>query len=214
MKESKVISSYMISLRERILETAMHAFIAKGIKAVKMDDIAQMLGISKRTLYEIYHNKESLLYACMKKCKEEKQKEMTTLYMESSNVMDIILYTYRQRVKESRITNPDFYSDMCKYPSVIELLREDSRQAHERFLGFLQRGVEEGYFRRDVNMELVSRIFNALSTYVMENKLYKEFSMDQIFHNLVFVSLRGFCTPKGVELLDEHLEGESTKSTL
>ena len=54
-------------------------------------------------------------------------------------------------------------------------------------------------------MEIVSRIFHALSTYIMENQLYKEFSIEEVFQNLIFVSLRGFSTQKGVEKLDHYL---------
>ena len=205
MKEQKDISPYMLSLRERILEAAMNDFVSKGIKAVKMDDIAQTLGISKRTLYEIFYNKERLLLACLSKFKEVKEAEFAHLYEQSENVMDIIVALYRQKVEEFRTTSPEFYSDMYKYPSVIELFSEDSRRSHERFIGFLKRGVDEGYFREDVNMEIVSRIFHALSTYIMENQLYKEFSIEEVFLNLIFVSLRGFSTQKGVEKLDHYL---------
>ena len=208
MKEKTVVSSYMLSLRDRILKTAMNDFVTKGIKAVKMDDIAQELGISKRTLYEIYYNKERLLYACLKKYKEVKDEELTVLYQESENVMDIMLALYRQKVKEFRTTSPEFYSDMYKYPSVIDLFREDSRKAHERLMGFLRRGVDEGYFRDDINMEIVSHIFNALSAYIMEHQLYKEFTIEELFHNLIFVSLRGFSTQRGVELLDQYLSSK------
>ena len=195
----------MLSLRERILEAAMNDFVSKGIKAVKMDDIAQTLGISKRTLYEIFYNKERLLLACLSKYKEVKEAEFAHLYEQSDNVMDIIVALYRQKVEEFRTTSPEFYSDMYKYPSVIEFFSEDSRRSHERFIGFLKRGVDEGYFREDVNMEIVSRIFHALSTYIMENQLYKEFSIEEVFQNLIFVSLRGFSTQKGVEKLDHYL---------
>lgn len=208
MKEKTVVSSYMLSLRDRILKTAMNDFVTKGIKAVKMDDIAQELGISKRTLYEIYYNKERLLYACLKKYKEVKDEELTVLYQESENVMDIMLALYRQKVEEFRTTSPEFYSDMYKYPSVIDLFREDSRKAHERLMGFLRRGVDEGYFRDDINMEIVSHIFNALSAYIMEHQLYKEFTIEELFHNLIFVSLRGFSTQRGGELLDQYLSSK------
>ena len=53
MAESSKITAYKQRLRDRIVDTAMTAFAAQGIRAVKMDDIAQQLGISKRTLYEL-----------------------------------------------------------------------------------------------------------------------------------------------------------------
>ena len=61
MSDSGNISAYRQQLRERIIETSMRAFAAHGIRAVKMDDIARLLGISKRTLYELYENKETVL---------------------------------------------------------------------------------------------------------------------------------------------------------
>jgi hypothetical protein len=49
-------------------------------------------------------------------------------------------------------------------------------------------------------------MFSAISTYIMEHALYKEYSMEQIFQNLVLVSLRGFCTTEGVKLLDQYFD--------
>lgn len=195
----------MESLRGRILEMAMKAFFAKGIKAVKMDDVAQLMGISKRTLYEIYTNKETLLYECMKEYRVRKRREYEIVYNESPDVMDIILKMYLLGVEEFKLTSPEFYDDMAKYPSVIGLFREEDRRTHEHFIGFLQRGVDEGYFRKDVNIELVAMIFSALSKYINDNQLYKNYNIEDLFHNLVFVSLRGFCTPKGVERLENCL---------
>jgi len=69
-------------------------------------------------------------------------------------------------------------------------------------MAFMERGVNEGYFRKDMNYELVGRIFEALSRYMMENELYRSYSMEELFRNMIFVSLRGFCTKKGVDTLD------------
>ena len=59
-------TSYRRSLKQKILTTAASLFAKHGIKAVKMDDISNELSISKRTLYEIYDNKELLLFECVK----------------------------------------------------------------------------------------------------------------------------------------------------
>lgn len=208
MKEDKSMTIYMRSLRNRILETAMRAFAKEGVRAVKMDDIAKKLSISKRTLYEIYENKESLLCEGLKKYKTEKEKEQTEIYIRSKNVMDTILYVYRQKVEEFKKTCPEFYADIVRYPSVVKLFQEDRQQSHERMIIFLKRGVDEGYFRNDVNLELASKMFDAISGYIMEKQLYKEFTIEQLFHDFVFVSLRGFCTPEGVRVLDENFNNE------
>lgn len=64
-------TNYRIELPEKILNIAMQEFLHRGIKSVKMDDIANLSGISKRTLYEIYSNKEELLLECVRKHEEE-----------------------------------------------------------------------------------------------------------------------------------------------
>lgn len=59
--------------KERIIEQAMHMFVSQGIKSVRMDDIAQQLGVSKRTLYELFGDKEGLLYLAMDRYFEKKR---------------------------------------------------------------------------------------------------------------------------------------------
>ena len=61
MRKTGNTTAYREGLRQKILDTAMGLFKQKGIKAVRMDDIATEIAISKRTLYEIYSNKEDLL---------------------------------------------------------------------------------------------------------------------------------------------------------
>lgn len=67
MYKTNVTTEYREQLKGRILQSAMHEFRTNGIKQVKMDDIARKLGISKRTLYEIYGNKEDLLMEGIKR---------------------------------------------------------------------------------------------------------------------------------------------------
>ena len=206
MQENDNITPYRQQLRERILDTAMRAFATQGIRAVKMDDIARQLGISKRTLYELYENKEDLLFEGVKKYKAIREHEILELSDSSHSVMDIILYAYRQKVETFRQTSPQFYTDLTKYPRVMSLQEKERRINHERFLTFLKRGVKEGYFRADIDYRLVVRLFEAIGEYILQNQLYRLYSIEAIFKNIVFVSLRGFCTTRGIETLDTMLD--------
>ena len=64
-------------VKEHIVLAAAKAFAQKGVKTVRMDDIATGLSISKRTLYELFHDKEDLLLDVMKLHREEMQEYMT-----------------------------------------------------------------------------------------------------------------------------------------
>ncbi|HEY9550780.1 MAG TPA: helix-turn-helix domain-containing protein, partial [Prevotella sp.] len=74
MKKICTPTVYRQELKGKILEAAMLEFAKKGIRAVKMDDIATILSISKRTLYEIYSNKEDLLLEGIRMKHEERER--------------------------------------------------------------------------------------------------------------------------------------------
>lgn len=202
MQETKEISAYKQGLRGKILETAMNAFGEKGIRAVKMDDVAVDLGISKRTLYELYDNKEQLLFEGVKVYNEQRQILIKEKTKNCGNVMEILLTVYRIKVEKFRQTNPLFYADLVKYPKVARFLHQQNQYIHTEMQKFIQRGVSEGFFREDVDEALTMHLFDALGEYVMMNQLYRRYTIEDIFKNIIFVSLRGICTEKGVVALD------------
>lgn len=205
MVENKNITTYKESLKEKILSAAMALFAEKGIKAVKMDDIANSLSISKRTIYEICENKEDLLFEGVKKRKSAQQEALREFAEGADNVMDIILHSFRLIIEQFKFTNPVFYSDLMKYPRIMRYFEEDKKKSQKQFREFLYRGIGEGYFREDVNYDLIIYILSAQERYIMMSQLYNMYSMEEIFYNLIFISLRGICTNKGIEVLDGFL---------
>jgi hypothetical protein len=127
---------------------------------------------------------------------------MDKISTESDNVMEIMLKVYRLKVEEFRVTTPAFYSDLVKYPRVLRYLNRENQRTRVKSLRFLARGVDEGFFRDDVNYELAGRLFDALGRYVMSQQLYKQYTIEEIFNNLIFVTFRGLCTPKGIKALE------------
>ena len=99
MQEKKPITPYKKGLREVILKAAMKAFIEKGIRAVKMDDIAESLAISKRTMYEIYGTKEELLYEGLKAVRESRKAQFMEMGKEK-DLMDPLLKDINDTIKK------------------------------------------------------------------------------------------------------------------
>ena len=202
----KNISDYRRVLKDRILEHAMREFAHRGIKSVKMDDIAQGLCISKRTMYEIYQNKECLLFEGIKRAKEKNEKEMEDIIAQSANVIELVIAIYRKRVEEFKDTCPQFYLDLEKYPSIINYLNQFHNKKHNAFMAFLERGVQEGYFLSDVNIELFAELFDAIIDNIVKRQLYLHYPIEQIFKSQLLVVFRGFCTVEGIKILDRCLE--------
>ena len=200
MQEKKSITAYKKGLREVILKTAMKAFTEKGIRAVKMDDIAESLAISKRTMYEIYATKEELLYEGVKTFREKRRAKFIELGKEK-DLMEILLKVYHMRVEEANAINPLFYDDVVKYPRVLRYLTREQKNSREDMKLFFKRGVEEGYFRDDLNYELAVHLFEAIGRYIKEERLYNKYSIKEIFRGMPLVLLRGLCTEKSIEKL-------------
>ena len=202
MQETNDFSPYRRHLKTKIMETAMKAFRTQGVRRVRMDDIAEELSISKRTVYEIFGTKERLVYECVVKYKEDESSKLSELAAHCLNVMEILLIIYKRRIENTKRTNILFYLDLRRYSSVMQLLKERNERNRELCQRFIKRGIEEGYFRPSLDAQLTSLVFDALGRYLMDNHLYERYSIEDIYHNLVFVSLRGMCTEKGLAELE------------
>ena len=110
MIENAKENSQRVELKDRIIETASEAFTAHGIKSITMDDIAASLGISKRTLYEVFQDKESLLTQCILKRQEEMNAFLAETLANSKNVLEVILVCYQRSIETFHRTNKRFCS--------------------------------------------------------------------------------------------------------
>lgn len=196
-------TNYRLELKAKILKASMTEFLSKGVKSVKMDDIANSLGISKRTLYEIYSNKEALLLEGMKMHESSCDAHMVEYGSDPAHsVIDIIIEFYKMQISNLSDTNPLFFADLRKYQNVKEFFESQHKARSSKAIEFFLRGVDEGYFRKDVDYEIVLRIGNASMDYVMQSQMYKEFDLKHIMHNIIFLFLRGLCTAAGIKKLD------------
>lgn len=210
MTQPNYTTEHREALREQILKVATREFTTIGVKSVKMDDIARKLKISKRTLYEIYDNKEQLLLESV--ARRIHEFDATLERFDSSGekqVIDIILEFYRLQMEELHDMNPVYYEDLHKYPRVMSFLEQVNKEHKAHSKDFFKRGVLEGYFRNDFNYELISLLGNNVMQNVMESKLYNTYSLQDIFRNVVMLFIRGLCTAKGILELDRQLESRA-----
>lgn len=199
-------TAYRQELHERILTAAMDEFRSRGVRAVKMDDIAAKLAISKRTLYEIYENKETLLLEALKMHEAQMDAHMSK-YVEdgSHNVIETIIEYYDIHIQHTAEVNPVFYEELHRYPGVLAYFEQKHVERMRSQRLFFQRGVAEGLFRGDVDYNILSRIADATIDYVMRTQMYHEFKLGYILYNVAFLYVRGICTEEGVKLLDTAL---------
>lgn len=193
-------------LKQQIVSVAHDAFITLGIKAVKMDDIAASLKISKRTLYETYQNKEELLYDVLVEAIKEQDAKMEAFAQENDDTMDLLLELFRMHTEVYARTNPLFFSELIRYPEVAARLKAFRGEDENKYKEFFDKGIAEGYFREDVNYKLLVKISRDMHILFRSDEDYKSYGIREIFFSFICSLLRGVCTQKGVARLDEFLK--------
>lgn len=120
MARKPASTHYRNELQNNILTEAYKLFMKYGIRAVKMDEIAHNLGISKRTLYEIYSNKEDVVLESLKLHVETSKRHLYDRISHTDDAMDILTEFFKIRFNEIKETNPCFFDDIRMYPRVLD----------------------------------------------------------------------------------------------
>lgn len=198
------INEYRQDLKGKIVDYAMTQFYERGIKAVKMDEISVGLHVSKRTVYEIFGDKEELLLEGLKARQEEMRRKLETYASgEGRNVIDVLGCFYRLQMERNNKVGAQFYEEIHKYPRIVEFLECSHERDRADRMRFFEVGVREGLFRKDVDYELVSMVGHAALMEIMHLQLYKRYSMQQLFDNYFMLIIRGFCTEDGYKMLNK-----------
>ena len=193
-------------LRNRIVEVSMEQFSSKGIKNVTMDNISSLLGISKRTLYEIFPDKETLLVCGMELSEIKAQEYLKTVLESSKNVMEMVLHVYQNTITRFQSLNPSFLQEISKYPKAYQLYLDNREASSERAYQFFQEGVSQGLFRSDVNFVIVRALIRGQFNLLLHSDIYRSYSFLEVLEAIIFTFLRGICTEKGARILDDFIE--------
>lgn len=196
-------NSYRRELRGKIISRATAMFMERGIRSVKMDDIAQSLSISKRTLYEVFADKESLLYEVITTHDAEFHKKIERITTNDTDVMEMFYHFYSLIMEELNKFNPVFLEDVVKYPSVIEKIERSTQSKHLAFIEFAKRGVSEGFFMPGLDYGLVEDIIDMASRQMKVKMTAKRYGIKKTFITASIMLLRGMCTEKGIKRFDE-----------
>lgn len=206
MSKRPSTTEYRKDLSCKILEVAWKQFTSKGLKAVRMDDIANELSISKRTLYEIFPNKEELICASFKWNLEKSAKDFASRISEDSDAMDILAEVFKKRLQQSAETNPIIIEEMQSFPMVSELIEQIRIKHREHARMFYIRGQEEGFFRTDVNLKLIGDIHHLLADSLCASKPALAYNSEEMFHTMLMLFVRSVCTEKGIKRFDSMIQ--------
>ncbi len=162
-------------MKDNIIDMALNLFRRNGIRNVTMDMVAAEVGISKRTLYEYFQAKDSLVEACLTK-ELDRRRQMASEIISSSNhiVETYILFTWNY-ILELRRTHYLFMQDIRRlYPGTLCKQAYDfESHLKNKVASFVRQGQQEGVFRKDINPELSAIIlFQQYAFLLKKEKLF------------------------------------------
>lgn len=195
-------------MEEKIIKISAKLFLDRGIKAVSMDDVAQALGISKRTLYEHFSSKDELLIRCLEWYSLQMSKQHADIDTSNKDILEIFMTHLFLTLMNLRQVSIAFLQDITKIckPGASEKYLQEQQRNKEKMASFIIIGQQQGYIRTDVKPELLVSIFTEQKQTIKEVYSTGKYSMEEIFQNLFVNYLRGACTLKGVQRIDEITE--------
>lgn len=204
-------------LEQRIIRKASEMFRMHGIRAVTMDFIATEVGISKRTLYELFTDKDTLLIRTLEYQEELNRQERAELAKDCLSSFELCLREYERVIHGLRKTNRNYMRDLQKYHPKVAVYWDKNREANrERMIEITEKGIAEGYIRPELNSKILALLLMAQLEMLMSSDDVIEknhLSFVEVFETIVMNYARGIATPKGMALLEEHVNRKN-KSVL
>lgn len=131
-------------LKLHIVQTALELFSKNGIKKVSMNDIANISGVSKRTLYDFFENKDELLYQMLVGIYDDLEQYHKKLSDQSLSVLEILLLFCKKVMDEPIAFCKAFYDDIKRYPKANEYMLQYKKKSLNNLIVLLKKGVQEG----------------------------------------------------------------------
>lgn len=193
-------------MKEKILEKAAEMFLNLGFKSVTMDDIANEMGISKKTIYAHYENKTQLVKACTQNLFCTVSQGIDAICALGKNPIEE-LYEIKKfamyHLKDEK-SSPQ-YQLQKYYPKIYNDMRDRQYELmQDCTVQNIKRGIDLDIYRANLNIDFVSRIYFTGVTSIKDNKLFPVhiFPKANLMDDYLEYHLRGIVTPKGRTILN------------
>jgi TetR/AcrR family transcriptional regulator, cholesterol catabolism regulator len=196
-----------MEIRDRIIEGAAQLFKTYGIRTVTMDSLAVHLGISKRTIYEVFSDKDELLVSVLQWMGEKQRDLVCRILDESENAIDAIFRLLESNRDHFQNISPAFQADLKKY-HYEALINNNDKGLMPDFrnnIKVIERGIKEKLFRKDINPDIVNRCLYSLGRSTMDFELYpfEDFTRREVIKDVFINYIRGVSTTEGIELINK-----------
>ena len=199
---SKVLTDEEKAIKDKILSTAQDMFMSIGVRSVTMDDLSSELGISKKTLYQYISQKSDLVDQCVRKELSMVKGKMDDIKQSSQDSIEEMLLNGRMVLESLKRFNTRTIFEMKKfYPESWNLVEEhQSDYVFNSIRNNLLRGIDEGLYRPEINVDILSQFYIGSSGLVLEVNDFGGHSYlpSEVYMEFFNYHIRGIASPRGV----------------
>lgn len=201
--------------QHQIIFKSYQLFRQYGFKSVTMDDIARNIGVSKKTLYELFTDKDELVLEAVKFMLKDNQDKTDEVFASAKNAMEQIVGVLQLMEQMVRGLNMVCYIDLQKfYNTAYNYLQKHKQEyLYDCIVKNLQRGIHEGFYREDIDINIIAKYRMESALLVFQNNLFPQHEYDivkvnyQIFAHFIY----GISTLKGHKLFSKILNSLNSK---
>lgn len=206
------------SIKDKIIAESINLFMNYGLRSVTMDDIAKHLGISKKTIYLHFKDKEDIIIQTTSKFFDSEHKKMDEIENLSENAVEHLYkltFWLRERIKN---TNTNAIYDMKKYYRLAWEKYKDYKHnvIYNSVIKNLKRGMKEGLFRNDINPEVLSQLRIGQIELSFNKEIFPEdkFTLVEIHEQLFDHFTYGILSKKGLDLFETYKQKNNINETV
>lgn len=196
-----------------ILELASQVYMKCGVKSVTMDDLARELGISKKTIYQHFSDKNDLVKSIIELKTSMDQALCKNSSLHSENAIDDLINFSRIVVENVGNINPSVFFDLKKYHKDAMAILENHK--YEFVLNMMKenisRGIAEGLYREDLDADIIARIYVNNTDLIMNSDAFPwpEFGFERLFMEIVRYHINGISNENGKKYFEKRLNNET-----
>ena len=207
-KVSLVLHTLIMETKERIVKKAHELFMLYGIRSVSMDEIAAHLGISKKTIYQYFEDKDAIVDGVLNIEIEMNEKNFTQQQQNAENAVHEIFLDIDLIQEMLKGMNPSILFDLEKYhPTAYKKLNDHKNNFYYGIMcNNLKRGIAENVYKEDINIDILSR-FRVSSIFLIFNpEVFPslKYNLTETFWEITANFLHGLVTVKGNKLIDKY----------
>ncbi|WP_436416558.1 TetR/AcrR family transcriptional regulator [Petrimonas sp.] len=203
-----------MEIKERIAFQAGELFMVHGVKNISMDEVASTLGMSKRTIYQHFKDKEELLIYFLQEKENQKSAGMEQLWKSMPTVIDVFLHIIERHRNVDSFYGVKFKEDIDKYyPKARAKMKELREKGFALSKKFLSEGIEQGVIRSNLNLDVAAFLLQGTNdTYIHAMRMApRPFSIWELFFTMMVNFIRGISSEKGLKIVDAYLENQTNE---